>query len=107
MHYAVFGPYRLARDGALVSRSTEDRHGLWHMMEADAPGQNVHGAGGFLFPVNANSTVAVASLFTRTVCLSTPDRSCQAACAIKPPIDSPRPISPALQRLFSGLSHGP
>ena len=77
MQYSVFGPYRLARDGALVSRSAEDRRGLWHMMEADAPGQNVHGAGGFLFPVNANSTVAVASLFTRTVCLSTPDRSCQ------------------------------
>ena len=38
MHYGVFGPYRLARDGALVSRSAEDRRALWHLMEADAPG---------------------------------------------------------------------
>ena len=38
MHYAVFGPYRLARDGALVSRSLEDRRALWHLMEADEPG---------------------------------------------------------------------
>jgi hypothetical protein len=38
MHYAVFGPYYLARDGALVSKSAEDRRALWHRMETDAPG---------------------------------------------------------------------
>ena len=37
-HYSVFGPYPLSRDGALVSRSVEDRRTLWHLMEADAPG---------------------------------------------------------------------
>lgn len=38
MRFRVLGPYRLARDGALVSRSAEDRRALWHLMEADAPG---------------------------------------------------------------------
>ena len=38
MHYTVFGPYSLVRDGALVSRSVEDRRALWRLMEADAHG---------------------------------------------------------------------
>ena len=50
MRYAVFGPYSLARDGALVSRSPEDRRALWHRMEADALGLS-EGCGCYVFSI--------------------------------------------------------